>query len=303
MLFGLAKRPHESNSVRDSMLHADGEATPLMGELGIPAPEQSDTEDVHWALTTAASLHARGDHHEALRWLRRAVSAAVASAQDRRAIELGRRAAELEEALGAAPTYRGQTRDPAQDRVAQAPALRTMRIDSSIDGLDEATYVDTPEDLGELPFTQKAAGVRSGDADGYRATPLPYRSSSVPPGVRSTLPEAHRYARDTLTLPGAHIEEEPTVTMKGAPDPDDITQQSHVSRRGSPSNAPADAHTTAPAAVQPRRVAVLASADGEARVIPLAPGTHAPDGAAVALLFPVTKHDAHRIARLLDDEG
>src|SRR5262245_23805725 len=100
-----------------------------MGEFVIPPPEEGDGEDVHWALTTAASLQASGDYPEALRWLRRAVTAALASSHDGRAIELGRCAAELEEALAGAPTDRGHQRDTMPEEI-PAPVNKTMRIES-----------------------------------------------------------------------------------------------------------------------------------------------------------------------------
>jgi hypothetical protein len=251
-----------------------------MAELLIPPPEAGDGEDVHWALTTAASLHARGDYPEALRWLRRAVASAVASSNDGRAIELGRRAAELEEALSAASTDRSRDTMPEEvDAAAQlAHNNKTLRVDSRpvpFDGLDEVTYVDPPDEITHIPFTQKAAGMEH-----PRGTPLP-------PEVFSTIPEAGAVTRDALGMNRYPSEEETTVAMKGAPVMDE------------PSSDTGPPHTAVPPAVEPRRVALLASADGDARIIPLSPGSQAPDGSAVALLFPVTKQDAHRIAHLL----
>lgn len=55
----------------------------------IPPPHDEDDEDVHWALSTAAALWARGEREEALRWLRRAAEQASDANADLRA-QIGR---------------------------------------------------------------------------------------------------------------------------------------------------------------------------------------------------------------------
>ena len=61
----------------------------------IPQAKTGDSEDVSWALETAASQWARGDRDEALKWLRRAVESASEGEDDMRALELAKAAAEL----------------------------------------------------------------------------------------------------------------------------------------------------------------------------------------------------------------
>lgn len=251
-----------------------------MREFVIPPPEAGDGEDVHWALTTAASLQASGDYPEALRWLRRAVAAALASSHDGRAIELGRCAAELEDALAGAPTDRGHQRDTMPEEM-PAAINNTMRIDSRpvpIDGLDEVTYVDGMDEITHVPYTQKAEAIP------VRSTPLP--------AVRSTMPEGRLI---TAESPAYTLEEDTTVAMKGAPSSHQ-TIESPSPLTNVPTTSPSN---TRPSQPEPRRVALLMGADGDARVIPLPPGALAPDGSAVALLFPVTKQDAQRIAHIL----
>jgi hypothetical protein len=152
--------------------------------MGFPAPREDDHEDVHWALTTAQSLHSQGDNVEALRWVRKAVAAAVACDLDRRAIELGRVAAELEDSFGAATTQRGEgARKGAATAVAESTNNSLARHDFAnqpVDDLDSPTYVDShrpgsvPRGSGPVdpmgavdseptvvPYTQHSAGTQS----------------------------------------------------------------------------------------------------------------------------------------------
>lgn len=66
---------------------------------GIPKPLPSDHEDVSWALSTSRTMWARGEHREAIKWLRRSAEAAAdqeGDAQgDARALELAKAAADL----------------------------------------------------------------------------------------------------------------------------------------------------------------------------------------------------------------
>ncbi len=66
----------------------------MSAELPFPAPEPSDPEDVAWTLQTAGTMWARGDAHEAVRWLRRAAEAAGDAGNDERALGLARAAAD-----------------------------------------------------------------------------------------------------------------------------------------------------------------------------------------------------------------
>ncbi len=72
----------------------------------IPEPRADDDEDVHWALSTATALYARGEALEALKWLRRAVENASDANRDDRSLQLAKAAAELSVRLKgtAAPT-------------------------------------------------------------------------------------------------------------------------------------------------------------------------------------------------------
>ncbi|WP_437737807.1 hypothetical protein [Sorangium sp. So ce1335] len=69
----------------------------------IPPPHDEDDEDVHWALSTATALWARGEREEALRWLRRAAEQASDANADLRALELFKAAAEVAQKIDAPP--------------------------------------------------------------------------------------------------------------------------------------------------------------------------------------------------------
>lgn len=61
----------------------------------IPGPRETDAEDVALKLEVAQTQWARGDHAEALKWLRKAADAAFDADDDKRGIELSKLAAEL----------------------------------------------------------------------------------------------------------------------------------------------------------------------------------------------------------------
>lgn len=152
--------------------------------MGFPAPREDDHEDVHWALTTAQSLHSQGDNVEALRWVRKAVAAAVACDLDGRAIELGRVAAELEDSFGAATTQRGEGARNGSAEAVEEPTMKSMAktdfTDQPVDDLDSPTFVDShrpgsaPRGSGPIdplgavdseptvvPYTQHSAGTQA----------------------------------------------------------------------------------------------------------------------------------------------
>jgi hypothetical protein len=70
-----------------------------MVDVTLPESRPEDDEDVVWGLSTAAALWARGEHGDAIVWLRRAADAASAAGQDGRAAELGMSAVRAEQAL------------------------------------------------------------------------------------------------------------------------------------------------------------------------------------------------------------
>jgi hypothetical protein len=72
-----------------------------MVDVAVTLPESrpEDDEDVVWGLSTAAALWARGEHGDAIVWLRRAADAAAAAGQEARAGELGTATTRAEQTL------------------------------------------------------------------------------------------------------------------------------------------------------------------------------------------------------------
>jgi hypothetical protein len=72
--------------------------------VAIPPSKDTDAEDVAWGLQTAEALWKRGERIDAIVWLRRAAQAAGEAADDDRALELARSAAELSDWMATQPT-------------------------------------------------------------------------------------------------------------------------------------------------------------------------------------------------------
>ena len=294
-----------------------------MTSANFPAPTDDDHEDVHWALSTAGSLHAQGDSEEALRWLRKAAAAALAHNLRERATELDRVAAQIAELHGRHP--RASSRPsalPFDEETVQSVFKRPPTrppdrcFDEMDDGLDDPTHVDTNRTRPKFGISsrfQTAASARStpGDSD---PTLAPHTKSS--PGARggmerrTTVPTtrpgptaaAHGSERsslvassmnaDTTTLRAFQLnaDDEATVAMRRVyVDDDDELSQS--------TDSPI---LSAKAAIPRFRVAMLASADGQdPRVMFLHSAASAPLGAGVAMLLPVSSKDAETIAALL----
>ncbi len=70
---------------------------------GIPPAIDTDNEDVAWGLQTAEALWRRGERVDAIVWLRRAAQGAAEAADDDRALQLARSAAELCDWMAALP--------------------------------------------------------------------------------------------------------------------------------------------------------------------------------------------------------
>ncbi len=97
-------------------------------DQAIPTTSNRDIEDVSWALSTAATLWRRQDCSEALKWLRRAASAASEDEDDLRAVELFKAAAEVADlldrpsAVTAAPAPEAESQPPSEQPVPSQPA-------------------------------------------------------------------------------------------------------------------------------------------------------------------------------------
>jgi hypothetical protein len=67
-----------------------------MTDTKFPAPLANDPDDVIVALKSARSLFDAADYPEAARWLRKAASAAEEAGDDQRALDLAKRAGDVE---------------------------------------------------------------------------------------------------------------------------------------------------------------------------------------------------------------
>ena len=65
----------------------------------VPSAKDDDPEDVSWALSTAEAMWSRGEHADAIKWVRRAAEAASEVGADIRAVDLAKTAADLTSAL------------------------------------------------------------------------------------------------------------------------------------------------------------------------------------------------------------
>lgn len=74
-----------------------------MPSSSIPVARDDDADEVTLALEVAQTQWTRGDHAEALRWLRKAIDGAFDAGHDERGVELSKVAAELNTAPAARP--------------------------------------------------------------------------------------------------------------------------------------------------------------------------------------------------------
>jgi len=255
-----------------------------------PEPDAQDAEDVRWALVTAKRLASTGEAEAAVRWVRRAVSAALEQQQMERATQLDRAAQLLENALGSQDaevpsTERGDgtvvdlpNTPPAR---ALAPTLQDIAVDPTtvaspsrprggFDVDDETTVVSTPDDL--------ALGV----ALGNEAT---LRMRAPPPGPTPSSPSS--------------TDVEPTVVSR--PAVRDTLEELHIppSLRDEAAAAASDTLTS----FSRFRVALLASSDDEhPRVIHLGADESPPPGSGLGYIIADSEEDRLAIASLLGVE-
>lgn len=190
---------------------------------GIPPARDTDAEDVSWALQTAETQWRRNERADALVWLRRAARAAADENDDDRAIELGRAAAELSEAL--------------EQASAAKPSLPP--IDVSLDDVDVRVSL--------APVSLDSADVQS--------LP-PSAPPSAPPGApKPVMPAIPR----APALPRANVP--PRAAASPAPSP--AKPPSPTSRASSPpsSHPPSQAPSSRKFPVPPQFLSQLGGQD------------------------------------------
>jgi len=142
----------------------------------IPPAVDSDSDDVAWALQTAATLVDRGEAQDALAWLRRAAQAA-ADADDARSLELARAAADFAESL--APTMLVERLSVDVD--VDMATMRSSYVSSSSEADPEDEVVTSAPPLALL---DRLRTLRAGSEDAPAANVAP---PPVPPVVEPTL--------------------------------------------------------------------------------------------------------------------
>lgn len=162
--------------------------------LPIPEPRAEDDEDVHWALSTASALWARGEPQEALKWLRRAAETASDANRDERSLELFKAAAEFANGLQAKQVLAqpAQAQDGQQSKpfappplpLGSRPPAPPNRPPSMIPAI---TAMDRPSvaQPSTSPLTPASPGVAAPrgqpPARGNRAHPPPVQTSPASP--------------------------------------------------------------------------------------------------------------------------
>jgi hypothetical protein len=104
-----------------------------MTDTKFPAPLENDPDDVIVALKSARSLFDAADYSQAARWLRKAASAAEEAGDDQRALDLAKKASDVESipppaalAAPAAPVAAG-TNDPLYTQAIRVAVKRSVR--------------------------------------------------------------------------------------------------------------------------------------------------------------------------------
>lgn len=145
----------------------------------IPPPRSDDDEDVHWALSTASALWARGDTGEALKWLRRAAETASDQNRDQRSLELFKAAADATSLLGR--TSGSVPAPPGHAHGSQTPPPPNA---SSPPSAAHASH-PPPRTSGTPPPPRVSA---TPPPPRTSATPPPPRTSAAPPAGASAPP-------------------------------------------------------------------------------------------------------------------
>jgi hypothetical protein len=170
--------------------------------VAIPPSKDTDAEDVAWGLQTAEALWKRGERIDAIVWLRRAAQAAGEAADDDRALELARSAAELSDWMATQPT--GGTVPPPVPTNLPPPGYDPHAV---------STFV---------PFGDEERTAQAAVLPNRAPTYIPQAPTYVPrPGPPSHAPSPSPHTADPYfplpEAPGASSTEPAVVAASGAP--------------------------------------------------------------------------------------
>ncbi len=188
-------------------------------EAPIPTPRQDDDEDVHWALSTAGALWARGEHAEALKWLRRAAEQASDVNADIRALELFKAAADV--------ATRVNTPSAAPPPPAPAPAPAPVAV--------APPPVPTPRP--PAPGLPTPRGAAPPAPSSQAPAPKPSAPPPPPPAQRK-LPDAGSAPKPPLPPPRPGSVYPPPPAVQAAPSPQRPSVPAPAPRPPQPTSAP-----------------------------------------------------------------
>ncbi len=188
-----------------------GESASSKPRSPVPVSKKDDLEDVAWALQTAEATWSRGEHADALKWIRRAAEAASEAEADDRALELAKAAADVASLLAerTAVTLQGSA-TPAAPQV--APRITTT---SSAPAAPHAPALP----VSQSPRPPPVAGPTPPRVGGVTPTmPRPALKGPIPSRVQQATPVSRRGGRrssPSYTDEGAQVDSELRGTARG----------------------------------------------------------------------------------------
>lgn len=286
----------------------------------IPSAQSGDSDDVELALETAQRMHRTGDPGEALKWLRRAASAADEAGDDRRQLELARAAADYTAyassgadmpvaavAQSVAPAVHPGAPSAVPSRLPQPPAKQpppapSARAAATAQGGPAQTrsVAPSPATLGgppPLPGKSRPPAPSASIAPQASTSPSTAASkprtsdSHIPPAPKAPTAVSRQAPADTVPMnssPNADAEEPYAVPTTGKSVMPKAMKTTSVmpERSAAPAAAPTSGMHTLNAPTGSLRVAVRLSARDEKLYVarPLAPGQRVPAGTQEAWL-------------------
>ncbi|MCC6645935.1 MAG: hypothetical protein IT374_10240 [Polyangiaceae bacterium] len=188
-----------------------------------PEPADSDAEEVSWALSTGQAMWKRGDHAEAIRWVKRASDSAADAGDDDRAFTLARAAAELKEATGALtvpPPPAAPAPAPSPAAPAPAPTARVAPPPPARGSGSVAPAARPPVATAAKPAAPSPATPAPAPARPSTGTPAP---PAVKPAAKAPAPATGRPAT-TTPLPGVAAQGATATPVPGAVKPAPVAQ-------------------------------------------------------------------------------
>lgn len=171
-----------------------------------PQPQEADSEDVSWALSTGQAMWSRGDTAEAIRWVKRASESAADAGDDDRALALARVAADLKVLTGGSVMPPAPPPEPAPRPATAAPPPPAR----------SSTATPPP------PAVRQTTGAPASPTKSQ--TGAPPRQTGAPPPARGSapMPTAGRVAPATspkIPLPTAGTRQPLSPAKRPAPTP------------------------------------------------------------------------------------